>query len=401
MLVLNIVLARALSREVFGIFSLSVLALSTAAELSDFGLNLGLLRFAPYYIATNQTEKLKQLIKTIWRWRVILTWVLTVGGIVLSYPLAKYMFGQAKVAPYLAYSFLGIGGVILLGFLATFLQAKQRFFYQASVQSLKGFLRLAIVVVLAIFGVENLFAYLSVYIFVPWILFIVNYGVFPEKFRTVEVDGEVKKNLHSQLAKFSFWLTISSLLGIIGGKIDQVIISHYLGLEYVAVFTVAWQFLQIFMVLNGSISSVLMPKISSLKNKAELVIFVKRVFKWVLVGTIGIAFLIYPSQYLINFIFGQKYVEAMPVYLILAYSMLLNILAIPLSMTITVFNKTHIMAVAAFFQTVIFIISNLVFIPRYGIMGAAYAYVVVQVATFMWNLIWSLYLIKKKDFNIV
>src|SRR3989339_223132 len=113
LLVLNIVLARALSREVFGIFSLSVLALSTAAELSDFGLNLGLLRFAPYYIATNQTEKLKQLIKTIWRWRVILTWVLTVGGIVLSYPLAKYMFGQAKVAPYLAYSFLGIGGVIL------------------------------------------------------------------------------------------------------------------------------------------------------------------------------------------------------------------------------------------------------------------------------------------------
>ncbi|MEK7172996.1 MAG: hypothetical protein AAB740_03390, partial [Patescibacteria group bacterium] len=128
LLALNIVLARALSQELFGIFSLSVLALSTMAEVSDFGLNLGLLRFAPYYIATNQTDKLKQLVKTIWRWRVMLTLVLTAGGIIFSYPLAKYLFGQAKIASYLAYSFLGVGGVILLGFLVTYLQSRQRFF---------------------------------------------------------------------------------------------------------------------------------------------------------------------------------------------------------------------------------------------------------------------------------
>jgi len=69
---LNIALARALNHELFGIFSLSVLMLLTVAELSDFGLNLGLLRFAPYYLATNQLDKLKQLIKTIWRWRISL-----------------------------------------------------------------------------------------------------------------------------------------------------------------------------------------------------------------------------------------------------------------------------------------------------------------------------------------
>ncbi|TSC85034.1 MAG: Polysaccharide biosynthesis protein CapF [Parcubacteria group bacterium Gr01-1014_13] len=401
LLVLNIILARALSQEFFGIFSLSVLALSTMAEISDFGLNMGLLRFAPYYIATNQTDKLKQLLKTVWRWRVALTWILTLGGIVLSYPLAKYLFGQAKIAPYLAYSFLGIGGVILLGFLATYLQSNQRFFYQASVQSLKGFLRLLIVIILALAGVRNLFVYLSVYIFVPWILFLVNYGVFPDKFRKVEVDQEVKSNLHSQLAKFSFWLTISSLMAIAGGKIDQVMISHYLGLEQVAVFTVAWQLIQIFPVVYGSISSVLMPKISALVNKTELIAFVKRVFKWVLVGTIGIALLIYPSQYLINFLFGQKYVAAMPVYLILAYGFLLNILAIPFSMTVTIFNKTHIMAIGAFFQLVLLVICNLVFIPRYGIMGVAYTYIISLVANFLWNLIWAFFLIKKKDFIVV
>lgn len=400
LLALNIVLARALSQELFGVFSLSVLALSTMAEISDLGLNAGLLRFAPYYIATNQVDKLKQLVKTIWRWRTILTWVLTVGGIVLSYPLAKYLFGQPKISPYLAYSFLGIGGVILLGFLATYLQSNQRFFYQASVQSLKGFLRLLIVVILVLAGVKNLFAYLSVYIFVPWVLFLANYRVFPDKFRKVEIDREVKRNLHSQLAKFSFWLTISSLVAIAGGKIDQIMISHYLGLEQVAIFTVAWQLIQVFPILYGSISSVLMPKISSLKNKTELISFVRRVFKWVFVGTVGIALLIYPSGYLINFLFGQKYVAAMPIYLILAYSMLLNVLAIPFSMAITIFNKTHLMAIGAFFQTALLIICNLIFIPRYGIMGVAYTYLVSLVANFAWNTVWAYYLIKKKDFVV-
>ena len=39
---LNIILARILNQELFGIFSLSVLVLMTVAELSDFGLNMGL-----------------------------------------------------------------------------------------------------------------------------------------------------------------------------------------------------------------------------------------------------------------------------------------------------------------------------------------------------------------------
>ena len=285
----------------------------------------------------------------------------------------------------------------MLGFLVTYLQSRQRFFYQASVQSLKGFLRLAIVVVLAVLGVRNLFAYLSVYIFVPWILFLANFGVFPEKFRQVEIDEEVKRNLHSQLAKFSFWLTISSLMGIVGGKIDQVMIGHYLGLVDVAVFTVAWQLIQVFPVLTGSITSVLMPKISGLGSKVELNAFVWRVFKWVFVGSICIALLIYPSQYLINFLFGQKYLAAMPVYLILAFSLLLNILAIPFSMTVVVFNKTHIMAVATLVQTILFVVCNLLFIPRYGIMGSAYTYVISMLANFVWNAVWALYLLKKKD----
>ncbi len=398
---LNIILARTVSADIFGIFSLSVLALSTVAELSDFGLNSGLLRFAPYYISTNQTDKLKQLVKTIWRWRVILTWVLTIGGVVLAVPLARYLFGQSKIAPYLAYSFLGIGGVVFLGFLATFLQAKQRFFYQASVQSLKGFLRLLVVVVLAIFGVKNLFAYLSVYIFVPWILFLFNYKVLPENFRKVEVDDEAKKNLHSQLVKFSFWLSISSIVAVVATRVDNVMISHYMGLESVAVYNVAYQLIQFFPLIYSSINSVLTPKMSGLTDKKALIIFIKRTCKWVFVAVVIVSVLIYPSQFLIPLFFGQKYVSSMPVYLVLAYSLILNIVAIPFALTITIFNKTHLAFFAALLGALINVVGNILLIPRFGVMGSAYTFGLGIFFSLVYNAICAVYLIKKRDLVVV
>jgi len=397
---LNVVLTRSLSQDLFGIFSLSVIALSTVAEMSDFGLNLGLLRFAPYYIATQQTDKLKQLIKTIWNWRVNLAGILTILGITLAYPVAKYIFGQTEVTPYIAYSFLGIGGVILIGFVATYLQSSQQFFRQASVQALKGILRLLTVVVLAFFSVKNLYAYLSAYIFVPWLLFAVNYGVLPERFRQVTIDKEIKDKLHAQLARFSLWLTVSSLLTIGVGKLEQVMISHYLGLAEVATYTVAWQLVQAMPVVYGSINSVLMPKVSGLASKTELVAFVRRISKWILFGTIGIAVLIFPSQYLITLLFGQKYSPAIPVYLVLAYSLLFNVISIPFSLAITAFNRTHIMALAGIFQLILFTGSNYLLIPRFGIQGAAIAFAISNCTQFFWNVGWATYLVKNKDFII-
>jgi O-antigen/teichoic acid export membrane protein len=397
---LNVILARGLSKELFGIFSLSVLVLSTVAEMSDFGLNAGLLRFAPYYISTNQENKLKQILKIIWQWRVSLAIILTVGCIVLAHPLSLYLFKQPEVTIYLMYTSLGIGGVILLGFLATWLQAKQRFFYGASLQSLKGFLRLLIVVILYLFHVRNLFVYLSVYIFVPWLLFIFNFHVFPAGFRKQKADDEVKEKVHSQLAKFSFWLTVSSLTTILASKTDQVMISRYLGLEEVAVFTVAYQLIQFFPLIYNSISSVLVPKASSLKTKQELKAVLKRAFLWVSVVAVVVGVFVFPSQYFIPLFYGVKYVSAMPVYLILAYSLLLNVMVIPFSIAISMFNKTILTAISGIIQIVLNIAGSMVFIPLYGIMGVPLTFALSMVFQVIWNVAWATYLFKTKEIII-
>lgn len=397
---LNVILARSLGKESYGVFSLSVLVLMTVAEMSDFGLSAGLLRFAPYYIATKQDDKLQQLLKIIWRWRISLTFVLTGGCIVLAYPIARYVFGQPEITFYIMYTAIGIGGVILLGLLATFLQAKQRFFYNASLQSLKGFLRLAIVAILYWIGVKSLFAYLSVYILVPWVLFLTNYHLFPKNFRKHVVEEDVKKKLHSSLARFSFWLTVSSLTSILASRVDQAMISHFLGLADVAIFTVAWQLTQLFPIISSSIASVVMPKISSVQTKAELRIMLKKALVWVTAATALVAIAVYPSQYLILLFFGGAYAAAMPVYTIIACGLVLNIFAIPFSMVINVFNQTQLVAYSGIVQVIINVICNFIFIPKYGVVGAALTFVIGVVAQFIWNVGWALYLFKNKELSI-
>lgn len=398
---INLVLARALEKDWFAIFSLAILALSTAAEMSDFGLNGGLLRFAPAYLASGEENKLKQLVKTIWRWRLWLSIVLTVGGIILAYPISQYIFKQPLLTRYFAFSFLGIGGVILLGFISAYLQASQRFFQNSLIQVIKGLSRLILVVVLAWLGVRNLYVFLGIYIIIPWILFAFSHHYLPKRFTSVVIDDEVKKSLHKQLARFSFWLTIWSLSAIVASRVDQVMLSYLLGLSDVALYAVAFQFVYLYSLASQAISSVLLPKINQLQSKEEIALFVKKVFRWLIPVIILGLIVVYPSQYVIEWLFGQKYVAAMPLYLVLSVSMLLSLIAIPFSLVITVYNKTQLVAFSGFLQLIINVVLNFLFIPKFGNLGAALTFALGIILSLLYNWFCAAYLLKTQQVKIV
>lgn len=396
----NVALGRSFSKEWFATFTLSLLVLSTVAEMSDLGLNGGLLRFAPFYIAQNQLNKLKQLVKTIWRWRVSMSITLTIFGALSSYFIARYIFKQPSIGPYLAVSFFGVGGVILLGFVSTYLQASQRFFYNAGVQTLKGTLRLFFVLLLILIKVKSLYFYLGVYIGVPWLLFFLNYRVLPAGFRAVVIDKETKKDINSQLAKFSFWLTIWSLFSILASRVDQVMLSRFLGLEQVALYAAAYQLIQLYPIVSQSIGAVLGPRISGVATKDELTLMLRRSMKWILCVVVIGSVIVYPSKYLITLFFGHSFDASLPVYLILAYSLVFNILVIPFSQVITAFNRTDLMAYSGIIQSLVNLGGGVVLIPRFGLMGAGYTFMFGILVSVIYNIVNSLYLLKKVEITI-
>jgi len=397
---INVILSRSFEKEWFATFSLSILALGTIAEMSDLGLNGSLLRFVPFYKQSNEPEKLKQVIRTIWRWRVWLSIILTLGGIVLSYPIAKYVFNQPQITNYLAFSLLGIGGVVLLGFVSTYLQANQQFFKNSLIQSLKGLSRLALTAIFIFSGFNDIYLFLLVYISIPWILLAFYYHILPHDLNKIQIEAEVKEKLHGQIANFSFWLTIWSLSAILASRVDQIMLSNLLGLEKVAIYTIAFQFIYLYSMASQSITSVLMPKYNSLRSKAEIIALTKKLMKWLIPATLILFLVIPPSRYLITLVFGDKYIDSMPVYLVLSYSMALNLFNIPLSLILTTFNRTKLIAISGFIQLIINAGLNLLLIPKFGVIGASLTFGLGIIFSIVYNSICSSYLIKKEEIKI-
>jgi len=376
------------------------MVVATIAEMSDFGLNGGLARFAPYYIRTNEENKLKQLVKIIWNWRVWMSVGLTVAGILGAHSIAQYIFHQPILSPYLTFSFMGIGGVILLGFTSTYLRAKELFRFDTTIQSLKGLLRVLGIGALVLCGVKNLFVFLGVYITIPWILFLVSYKNLPANFRKVSLGSNEKKMLRNTLANFSFWLTIWSLSAIIAARIDLIMLSNLLSLEKVAIYTTAFQFVFIYSLALQSVTAVLTPKLSSILHKKELIVYVKRLFKYLLPLWAILCVVIYLSQYIFIPIFGHKYIDSVPVYVWLSMSMSLNFLGLPFSFIPQLFNKTKAIAASGIMQLILNVVLSLYFIPRYGVMGAAYTFTIGVIVSILFNFGVSLYLLKNKEITM-
>ena len=128
--------------------------------------------------------------------------ILTLGGIVGSEIISIHVFGQPLLSPYLRVSFLGLGGIIFLGFVSTFLKASEHFSHDAIIQILKGILRISGVLLLMFFNISNLWWYLSVYVVVPWILFLFSYRFLPRNFVSVEMGSGDREMLKKQIGKF-------------------------------------------------------------------------------------------------------------------------------------------------------------------------------------------------------
>ncbi|MEI8361411.1 MAG: oligosaccharide flippase family protein [bacterium] len=390
----TVLLGNHLTKNDFGIFTLSVMVLTVTAELSDFGLNAGLLRFGPQFLAKGEEESFKKFVKTIWHWRVKISLLLTLGGLALAYPLAKYIFKQPEIYYYLLFSFIGIGGTVLLGFINSYLQTVQKFKNNSQLQIVKGLSKLLLIALFVFTGSQNLYLFLAVFIFTPWLIYFYYFKFLPAGFNRLAVSALEKKDFNSRLGNFSLWLTINHLFAIVAGKIDQVVVSNYLGLEQLAIFSIAMQFLYFYSVGIGSITSVITPKINALLNKDQLRAYIIKSYKAIVPLFLAGIFLIYPTKFFIILLFGAKYVDSIPAYLILSYSMLFSLAGVPLSSIMIFFNKPKLIALLGFVQLAVNLGANLYLIPRYGIIGASLAYGVGVLFSLLYTILISTYLFK-------
>lgn len=370
----NLVLARSISQDAFGVFGLVLSVLGAVADFSDFGLNAAFLRFASFYHGQRETNKLMYLVKLIWGWRLGLSFAVTICGLFVSGVLAHSIYHEATLTPYLRLAFLGVGGVILSTAIGVYLQATERFFVAAVANGVKGGLRLLVVGVLLVSGVTNLLWLLLAYITIPWLVMFGTLSYLPKNFTHVIFSQKEASAIKSKLFSFSVWVMVWSFLTIISSRVEQTFLSRYLTLKDVAIYSVGMQLIAFYTYMLQSMTTVLSPKMNAKGSVAEIQTLLRSMYRKIIPLVVVLAVCIYPTKFFIPLLFGPEYVSSMAVYVITSYGILLNFVVLPWSLMISALNATKALAVGGVLQLFVSLGGNIFLIPRFGVIGAASAF---------------------------
>ena len=190
------------------------------------------------------------------------------------------------------------------------------------------------------------------------------------------INWKFEKGLAVNLLKDSWPLILSGLVVSVYMKIDQVMIKNMINSEEVGYYATAVRLSEAWYFIPVALTNSLFPAIVNAKNVSNKFYFNRMqklydILAWMAIS-IAIPISIF-SKDIVNIIFGNEFQSAAPVLTIYIWAGVAVFLGVASSQYLITENFTRL----SFFRTLIGmvfnIILNLVLIPKYGIIGAAYA----------------------------
>lgn len=169
-------------------------------------------------------------------------------------------------------------------------------------------------------------------------------------------------------------------------RIDQVMIKNMINAEAVGLYDSAVRISEIWYFIPNILVAALFPAVINAKKiSAEL--YHKRAKKLFLF-VISVAILTalptaLLSEYLITLIFGVGFIGALPVLQIYVWSNIGNALNLLMIGFLVAENQTKIISIATFCGMLSNVILNIIFIPKYGMSGAAFASLISYMIPFL------------------
>jgi O-antigen/teichoic acid export membrane protein len=194
----------------------------------------------------------------------------------------------------------------------------------------------------------------------------------------------LKTGMVAKLIKNSWSYGMFSILGIFYFMIDTQIISIYLGAKEVALYQSVFRIVLVLMLFSDIVTNVLLPYLSfKFHHSADLSILVSKLFLYLLlVGcSIFLAFTSFKSE-LMGFLYPPVYQEALPLILPFSLVLILRTVSSLLGNILTVSNQQVYRVWAVGSSLIVSLVLNLVLIPLYGIIAAAWTSVAVHIILF-------------------
>jgi O-antigen/teichoic acid export membrane protein len=376
---------RGLGPVTFGRLALLTAVMTLTAQFLDFGLSTTFVKFTAQRLRSDPSRAALTLQATFFVKGALGVLLLLVAA-VASRPVAAHLLDDPSLAPLLFLAFVGSVGTLLWEFCRGTLQALQRFRLLALVTPVRNVFRLAAFGLLVALDALDLGPVVVATAAAPFVGFFISWALIPRGFlRARGARAPVLRELY----RFTRWVTISSLATMFIMRIDIFMLEAISSAEQVGFYASANQLAYLFPLITGSITTVLLPRVSRLEGTAALRGYVGRVLRLSPVVPLIFAPLLVVAPLMIPFLMGSEYAPSIPVFRVLILSFSVSVVANPVALIFYNRDRADLLAWLNLIQLGGAVLLNLWLIPRYGAVGAALGTLFVRLFGGGWILVFA------------
>ncbi|MDO8528977.1 MAG: flippase [Nanoarchaeota archaeon] len=374
----RIVIARKFGPEIYGLFTLSVVIVSWFRLFSGLGIKDGVIRFISLFRAKNEKEKIQYILK---KSLIILIFTSILAGIllfVLSDFIAIRFFSNSKLIPFLKIFSVTLPFTVLGAIFLSIIRGFEKISWFAFISEVLGnFIQLIILILLVFLGSNSV---PISYLIGTFSIFIVAYFVSRLSVPNIFVpnkNSEKNKKTFKEMFSYSWPFLFYSVINFIFYWTDSFMIGIIENAESVGFYNAAVPIAMLIYLPFSLFAQLFFPLVTKEFSKGNMETvkqLSQQVGKWIfmIVMPIFVIFMIFPGVF-INLLFGAEYLVAENSLRFLSIGALFITLSAVSQELLSMKGKSKLILFDIICATIINIILNAVFIPPYGINGAAFA----------------------------
>jgi O-antigen/teichoic acid export membrane protein len=373
----NMYVARLLSKPDFGLFNTFTATATIISMLIDFGLSVALVTF----IKQNRYPS-EVIYKSVISLKLIISAVL----LMLSIPLLSIFYSNSSDERlFVPVCVTVVAGCILscVSTIQSYIQAKEEFWNYSVLNILQGATKLVAIVAVGFIGMVTLNSFFFAMLCAAVASLLFGFIRVPVKFG-IKIDLECISKLYG----YSLWIGISSVLGQLVMRLDLYLLGYYKKFTELGIYSAAFQMATVLPIITTSFISLMLPKVAAYTTTGERKKYALRLFRLAPIILLAYMAICIVAQPLMSTVFGDKYIDAASPFMIMQSVFMAGIIFTPLGLLVHSLNTPYILTIMIVGQIVVNAVIDVLLIPQYGAVGAAWGTWGRYIAGFIFMLIW-------------
>ena len=202
--------------------------------------------------------------------------------------------------------------------------------------------------------------------------------------------------LLKKLLSYSLLVALARFFSAISSRFDALMLIPLSSSFEAGIYSAANKIIYTYVVLSGSFSMVIAPRLSSFKDLSQSIAYLKKIILVVVFILISMAVMYLIAPFFVVFVLGRNYYQSVVVFRALLLPMAFFVSTIPtVNFLLYVLKKPVVSALNTFIQLPIIFFGNLYFIPVFGRLGPVFSLTIAYSVTFFSSVIFTFYFLNK------